>query len=91
MTYGIFRFLVMSELSTKDRRRWFRLRQPGHCHDSQLWAERFFPPKQKPSTITSGGAPNTLARVSIRLLTLKTMGLGGLCGSSLMAWFLFSK
>ena len=37
-----FRFLVMSELPAEDRRRWFRLRLPGDCHDSQLWAERFF-------------------------------------------------
>lgn len=32
----------MSELSAAGRSRWFRLRLPGDCHDSQLWAERFF-------------------------------------------------
>jgi hypothetical protein len=61
----------MSELSAEDRRRWFRLRLPGDCHDNQLLAERFSPPTLRRSTITSGAAPNTPAPVPIRLFTLR--------------------
>jgi hypothetical protein len=32
----------MAEVSTAARNRWFRLRLPGDCHDTQLWAERYF-------------------------------------------------
>ena len=33
----------MSELTAGSRNRWFRLRLPGDCRDTHLWAERFFP------------------------------------------------
>jgi hypothetical protein len=32
----------MSEVPADSRHRWFRLRLPGDCRDTQLWAERFF-------------------------------------------------
>jgi hypothetical protein len=31
----------MSEIPAGSRIRWFRLRLPGDCRDTQLWAERF--------------------------------------------------
>jgi hypothetical protein len=31
-----------AEVAAGSRHRWFRLRLPGDCRDSQLWAERFF-------------------------------------------------
>ena len=32
----------MPEIPAGSRIRWFRLRLPGDCRDTRLWAERFF-------------------------------------------------
>jgi len=37
-----------SELPAGSRNRWFRLRLPGDCRDTQLWAERFFASQAEP-------------------------------------------
>jgi hypothetical protein len=34
--------LAMPELPAGSRNRWYRLRLPGDCRDTPLWAERFF-------------------------------------------------